>query len=208
MTKVTVVEIQGCMASSAAITHDVMATANQISGAAKRALPFNVTTATLRNPSPSRSIKTPNLASQMRVAFARMAWKTGPSAPAKELITCNTSDVAVCCSRASLSSRVSRATSASLIGTDDDAVLDASRRFGFAALRRRVFAGLPLTLERRFIGSPVGSESILTGLTSVSEVAVSTPKDSGHLTDHSERWADTLSGCPNVKEPKHDNTCN
>jgi transcriptional regulator GlxA family with amidase domain len=44
MTKVTVVEIQGCMASSAAITHDVMATANQISGSAKRALPFNVTT--------------------------------------------------------------------------------------------------------------------------------------------------------------------
>ena len=32
------------MASSAAITHDVMATANQISGAAKRVLPFNVTT--------------------------------------------------------------------------------------------------------------------------------------------------------------------
>jgi len=32
------------MATSAAITHDVMATANQISGAAKRALPFDVTT--------------------------------------------------------------------------------------------------------------------------------------------------------------------
>ena len=44
MTKVTVIEIQGCMASSAAITHDVMATANQISQAAKRALPFSVTT--------------------------------------------------------------------------------------------------------------------------------------------------------------------
>ena len=44
MTKVAVVEIQGCMASSAAITHDVMATANQISKAAKRALPFRVTT--------------------------------------------------------------------------------------------------------------------------------------------------------------------
>jgi transcriptional regulator GlxA family with amidase domain len=43
VTKVTVVEIQGCMASSAAITHDVMATANQISGA-KRASPFTVTT--------------------------------------------------------------------------------------------------------------------------------------------------------------------
>ncbi len=44
MTKVTVVEIQGCMASSAAITHDVMATANKIGGPAKRTLPFNVTT--------------------------------------------------------------------------------------------------------------------------------------------------------------------
>jgi transcriptional regulator GlxA family with amidase domain len=41
---VMVAEIQGCMASSAAITHDVMATANQISKTAKRTLPFNVTT--------------------------------------------------------------------------------------------------------------------------------------------------------------------
>jgi transcriptional regulator GlxA family with amidase domain len=44
MTKVTVLEIQGCMASSAAITHDVMATANRISAATKRASPFHVTT--------------------------------------------------------------------------------------------------------------------------------------------------------------------
>jgi transcriptional regulator GlxA family with amidase domain len=44
MTKVTVVEVQGCLASGAAITHDVMATANQISKTAKRALPFDVTT--------------------------------------------------------------------------------------------------------------------------------------------------------------------
>ncbi|QWG24914.1 helix-turn-helix domain-containing protein [Bradyrhizobium sediminis] len=44
MTRVVVVEIQGCMASSAAITHDVMATANRISGTTKRALPFNVDT--------------------------------------------------------------------------------------------------------------------------------------------------------------------
>jgi transcriptional regulator GlxA family with amidase domain len=43
MTKVAIVEIEGCMASSAAITHDVMATANRISGA-KRVLPFEVTT--------------------------------------------------------------------------------------------------------------------------------------------------------------------
>jgi transcriptional regulator GlxA family with amidase domain len=44
MMRVAVLEIRGCMASSAAITYDVMATANGISGAAKRALPFDVTT--------------------------------------------------------------------------------------------------------------------------------------------------------------------
>ena len=44
MTRVTVVEIEGCLASGAAITHDVMATANQISKTAGRAPPFNVTT--------------------------------------------------------------------------------------------------------------------------------------------------------------------
>src|SRR2546428_8028457 len=43
MTKVAVIEIERCMASSAAITYDVMATANRIS-AAKRVPPFNVTT--------------------------------------------------------------------------------------------------------------------------------------------------------------------
>jgi transcriptional regulator GlxA family with amidase domain len=43
MTKVAVVEVEGRMASSAAITHDVMATANRISSA-KRTLPFRVTT--------------------------------------------------------------------------------------------------------------------------------------------------------------------
>lgn len=44
MTRVAVLHIQGCLASSAAITHDVMATANRISGARKRALPFDVRT--------------------------------------------------------------------------------------------------------------------------------------------------------------------
>ena len=43
MTKVAVIEIERCMASSAAITYDVMATANRIS-AAKRVPPFKVTT--------------------------------------------------------------------------------------------------------------------------------------------------------------------
>jgi transcriptional regulator GlxA family with amidase domain len=43
MTKVAVLEIEGCMASSAAITYDVMATANRI-GATKRVPTFKVTT--------------------------------------------------------------------------------------------------------------------------------------------------------------------
>jgi transcriptional regulator GlxA family with amidase domain len=42
MTKVAVLEIRGCMASSAAITHDVLTVANRIGGAAKRVPPFEV----------------------------------------------------------------------------------------------------------------------------------------------------------------------
>jgi len=44
----------------------------------------------------------------IRVAFARIARKTGSSSPGELLITCSTADVAVCCSsdcRSSLSSR-------------------------------------------------------------------------------------------------------
>ena len=43
MTKVAVIEVEGCMASSAAITHDVLATANRI-GTANRAPPFKTVT--------------------------------------------------------------------------------------------------------------------------------------------------------------------
>lgn len=43
MTKVAVLELESCMASSLAITHDVMSTANRI-GARKRVRPFDVTT--------------------------------------------------------------------------------------------------------------------------------------------------------------------
>ncbi|QCI67992.1 GlxA family transcriptional regulator [Phreatobacter stygius] len=43
MTTIAVLELHGCLASSAAISHDVLATANQISAAARRALPFEVT---------------------------------------------------------------------------------------------------------------------------------------------------------------------
>jgi transcriptional regulator GlxA family with amidase domain len=44
MTKVVVLELPGRMASSAAITHDVLETANRVSAAAGRPPPFSVTT--------------------------------------------------------------------------------------------------------------------------------------------------------------------
>lgn len=44
MTKIAVLDIEDCMASSAAITHDVLATANRVAAAAKRPLPFAVDT--------------------------------------------------------------------------------------------------------------------------------------------------------------------
>ena len=46
------------------------------------------------------------LASQRRVAFSSMDWNTGSSSPGELLMTCSTSEVAVCCSSASLRSSV------------------------------------------------------------------------------------------------------
>jgi hypothetical protein len=42
----------------------------------------------------------------MRTAFASMDWNTGSSSPGELEMTCSTSEVAVCCSSASESSRV------------------------------------------------------------------------------------------------------
>ena len=53
----------------------------------------------------------PNVASQMRTAFASMVSKTGSNSPDDVEMTCSTSEVAVCCSSASLSSRVRACTS-------------------------------------------------------------------------------------------------
>jgi hypothetical protein len=49
---------------------------------------------------------TPNFASQMRVAFSSIVWNTGVSSPGELEMTRSTSEVAVCCSSASDSSRV------------------------------------------------------------------------------------------------------
>ena len=53
----------------------------------------------------------PNCAPQMRVAFSSIFWNTGSSSPAELLMTLSTSDVAVCCSSDSASSRVRALTS-------------------------------------------------------------------------------------------------
>ena len=46
-------------------------------------------------------------------AFSSMVANTGSTSPGELLITCSTSDLAVCCSRDSFSSRLSRSTSLS-----------------------------------------------------------------------------------------------
>ena len=46
----------------------------------------------------------------MRIAFSSIAWNTGSSSPGELMMTCSTSDVAVCCASDSLSSWVRSST--------------------------------------------------------------------------------------------------
>src|SRR5262245_26883976 len=62
--------------------------------------------ATARNALPSNRYSTPNVALQIRVAFANILSNTGCRLPGELEMTFNTSAVAVCCSSASASSRV------------------------------------------------------------------------------------------------------
>jgi len=55
----------------------------------------------------------PRAASHNRVAFSSIASNTGARSPDEVLMTCNTSVIAVCCSRASCSSAVKAAIRAS-----------------------------------------------------------------------------------------------
>ena len=125
--------------------------------------------AVMRKLSPSRSQRLPNLASQMRVALANMVLKTGSNALGALEMMRSTSEVAVCCSNASCSSRVSRATSASWLPAKErrEATFGASRGFSFTALRRRDLAGPLAALARLFIASSVGAgQGIVAGQTS------------------------------------------
>src|SRR5262249_2683039 len=112
-------------------------------------------TATARKIFPSRKNRLPNVASQMRVAFASMASKTGPSSPGELEMTFKTSDVAVCCSCASFSSRVR-----ALICSCGPAAENLRRRavlgvfWRFNVLGRCVLPSLLPVLLRRLIASP------------------------------------------------------
>ena len=67
------------------------------------------------------------------------------------------SDVAVCCCRASLNSRMSRATFVASRAADEllgRAVFDVTRVLRAPALRRCAFAGSPTAAERRRIAAP------------------------------------------------------
>ena len=93
----------------------------------------------------------PNLAPHSRVAFARIVSNTGCSSPGELEMTPSTSEVAVCCSRATASSRARaltcccRSARVELAGC---AAVGASLRFGLVVLPGRVFA-LRLIVPRR-----------------------------------------------------------
>ena len=98
----------------------------------------------IRNVVPSYKNRLPNFASQMRVAFLRMVWKTGSNSPGELEITFRTSALAACWSSASCSSWVRRATFVSLCQREKSG---AARLFGALRradlLRRRAFTALP-----------------------------------------------------------------
>ena len=100
---------------------------------------------------PSQRNNMPYWASQMRVAFSSIAWKTGSSSPGELLMTSSTSAVAVCCASASSRSRVS---SASFLSKPVPA--EPRRRVTFGALRRLGAVGM---LRRFFIATPANAHA-------------------------------------------------
>src|SRR5258708_1655862 len=95
---------------------------------------------------------TPNVAPQMRVAFSSTPWNTDSSSPGELLMACRTSEVAICCSNASASSRVRaltcscRSARVELAGRASVGVL---LRLGFVVLACCAFAGLRVIVRRR-----------------------------------------------------------
>ena len=125
--------------------------------------------AAIRKTSPSRRYMFPNVASQMRTAFASMVSKTGSNSPGELEMTCSTSEVAVCCSSASDSSRVrvssffsrSRACALSFVIKVTRALSDgATRVLAFVpverSLRPRVRSLRPLARQGHLVGTVTG----------------------------------------------------
>ena len=93
----------------------------------------------------------PNLASQMRVAFASMASKTGSSSPGELEMTRSTSEVAVCCSSASASFFFRSALAARRRSTCSFAFVPVERRPANAGLALR-----PLARQGHLVGTVTG----------------------------------------------------
>jgi hypothetical protein len=103
---------------------------------------------TRRNWSPSVRSRLANLASHRRVAFASMASKTGCGSPGDVLMTLSTSEVAVCCSSASASSR-ERASSFFSNSRACDASFFSNSVWGSRTRPTRVLAFVPVERSLR-----------------------------------------------------------
>src|SRR5262249_13150341 len=106
----------------------------------------------------------PNLASQIRVAFAKIASNTGSSSPGELEMTRNTSEVAVCCSRASASSRLSCSSRSERV-----ARIRPTRGLAFVPVERRFSA---LRDKGYLVGTVIGALPV--GLSPRSRVAILT----------------------------------
>src|SRR6266702_3494934 len=117
----------------------------------------------MRKPSPSRSNRVPISALHSRVAFASIAWNTGCSSPGELLMTRSTSEAAVCCSSASLRSRVSNATFFFRPATEAPRWREAAgalRGDAFTVLRRFVIRRLVRSMVTRSPEKPRLSRSL------------------------------------------------
>jgi hypothetical protein len=106
----------------------------------------------------------PNSAPQRCLALASKDSNTGASSPDELEMTCKTSEVAVCCSRASFSSRV-RAATCSWSSVVDTPAIGALCALGLAT--RCPFTGCPLS-PRRCMSLPYGGFTTMLNTTQFS----------------------------------------
>ena len=115
----------------------------------------------MRNAPPSCRKRLPNLASQSRTAFASIVSNTGASSPGDLEITPSTSEVAVCCSSALLSSAVractssnSRTFSIAITAWSAKVLSSSSWAFGIGPGSLHATTMAPIGLPARSIGTP------------------------------------------------------